>query len=200
MIQRLRPYTLDIFSLFFIIIAIVTFTFTLTFADYLGQEYTTKLFIALSFLSIGLGLGNYTIDWYMSQEEWMQWADYTAIAFVGAVMAQVSVTTTAKLMGMSLLSASAFAVMMAVSEEAFFRGALQQYLKAFVGPWGAIAVASFAWSLYHYAVYHSYPYLFVVIFISGIIFGYTVEKTNRLSPAMMAHAVVNFIATMVGGM
>jgi len=50
---------------------------------------------------------------------------------------------------------------------------------------------------YHLAVYNASNQALAIVSLSGIILGYVALKTQRLSPCILAHALVNAIS--IGG-
>ncbi|WP_133365242.1 CPBP family intramembrane glutamic endopeptidase [Qipengyuania sediminis] len=72
-----------------------------------------------------------------------------------------------------------------IGEEALLRGGLQTALNDWLGPWGAIAVASAAFAVLHLAK----PLITVLLFAIGVIFGVVYWQTGSLLTVMIGHAV-----------
>ena len=97
------------------------------------------------------------------------------------------------------VNASLFAVLIGIAEESFFRGFLQTLFISLAGDWLGIIITSLIWMTFHGAVYGlNQPALFVV-FGAGIILGWVVYITRRLSITMTAHGLINFLAIALGG-
>ncbi len=81
-----------------------------------------------------------------------------------------------------------FCVVPAVTEEIAFRGLMQHWLGVAIGPLGAIVVASALFAAVHLSLY-SLPVLFLV----GVLLGWTKMKTQSLYPSMLIHFLHNLI-------
>lgn len=79
-------------------------------------------------------------------------------------------------------------VLTGISEEIFFRGALQKILCQGIGPYGAIWVAAFIFSLLHFQFFGFVPRLLL-----GAFFGYLFLWTRSIWASAFAHAVNNSI-------
>ncbi|MEM2900452.1 MAG: CPBP family intramembrane glutamic endopeptidase [Thermoplasmata archaeon] len=79
-----------------------------------------------------------------------------------------------------------------VSEEIFFRGFAFKAWLSKSGPYVAYIFSSFFFSIVHFNIIGILP-----IFIAGLVLAYIYHKTGSLFPAMIAHAVNNFIAITV---
>ena len=79
-----------------------------------------------------------------------------------------------------------------VLEEVIFRGFLLRGLSnSFIGVWGAIIISSFVWATIHFQ--YELVYL-VMIFVTGLVFGYAKVKTNSLFIPIVMHILFNFVA------
>ncbi len=83
-------------------------------------------------------------------------------------------------------------IMAGVCEEAFFRGFAQEYLTGYIGVWGAIAISSLVFGLFH-AVSFSY-FIFSMVF--SIYLGQVYVVCNGLAAPMTLHAVYDYFALM----
>lgn len=79
-----------------------------------------------------------------------------------------------------------FALIPAVCEELFFRGAVQKFFSSRFGPHAGIWMTGLLFSLIHFQVYG-----FIPRFLLGVLFGYLVYWTGSLLPAVWGHFVFN---------
>jgi membrane protease YdiL (CAAX protease family) len=79
-----------------------------------------------------------------------------------------------------------FCIVPAVTEEIAFRGLMQHWLGVAIKPVYAILVAAALFAALHFSVY-SFPVLFLV----GILLGWTKMKTQSLYPSMVIHFLHN---------
>ena len=80
-----------------------------------------------------------------------------------------------------------------LAEEIFFRGfLLKGLLHSRLGPTGAIVVTSAVWSGFHLQ-YDLYG--ITIIFLTGLVFGFSRLRTGSLYPAIAMHALMNLLAT-----
>ncbi len=84
-------------------------------------------------------------------------------------------------------------VLAPLAEEIFFRGLIQSTLRQYTGrPWVAILISSALFGVVHSAVWTTIPSLIVF----AIILGYNYERTGRLLPSIVAHAIFNAIGVL----
>lgn len=95
---------------------------------------------------------------------------------------------------LSLLDARLFGVLIAVSEEQFFRGFMAPYLANRLGFTLGILSQGVLFGVYHFSVYGGNPQALLVVTTAGVALGFIALRTRRLSPVVLAHALVNFIA------
>jgi uncharacterized protein len=82
-------------------------------------------------------------------------------------------------------------------EEPFFRGLLQGSLARLTGPWAALAVSSVVFALVHTIADGWSGTLIVTMLAYGLIAGYATQRTGRLGPAIVGHAVFNGLAAVI---
>jgi len=168
--------------------------------DFLGQLMLIRTG-AMSALAIrhveGTGFG-----FWPTRREWLIGARYFLLfaplgAALGWGLRFVSFQPVAAVWWQTLiLSAGTFAGMLwvvALSEEFFFRGLLQKWLKERWGsPWTALAVASVLFGLAHLP-FRGFPnWRFAIIAaVAGVFYGLAFEKAGSIRAAMVAHALVN---------
>lgn len=79
-----------------------------------------------------------------------------------------------------------------VTEEVLFRGFLQPALKEVMGGMKAILLTSFFFALVHFNLY-----IFIQIFILGLLLGYLYEKTGTLVAPLSVHILHNSVSLCV---
>mgnify|MGYP000731122271 CR=1 FL=1 len=102
------------------------------------------------------------------------------------------------LRNLSVVSLRLYTFLMAIAEEWFFRGGILSFtarINRFIAP----IINGLVFTLYHFSIYGTqYNHLFYVL-LAGSILAYATLKTERLSPAMIAHAVNNLMASLYFG-
>jgi membrane protease YdiL (CAAX protease family) len=88
-----------------------------------------------------------------------------------------------------------FGVLMAIAEEQFFRGFITNFLLKFSSIIAILGSAGI-FAVYHLAVYGTKPEAIIYVFIGGMILAYVAIRSQRLSPTMIAHSIVNVLAVM----
>jgi len=127
---------------------------------------------------------------------------YTLIAVAGLGVSSVLAPQIAKAIPMELtgMDAVLYAILMAVSEEQFFRGALTNFLLQHTQPMPAIIGSAAVFTVYHLGVYKTIASALVYVFIGGMILAWVGYRSGRLSPCVIAHIVNNVLAfTVIGG-
>ena len=95
---------------------------------------------------------------------------------------------------LNVIDARLFGILIAVSEEQFFRGFLAPYMANRFGLTLGTILQGVLFGAYHLAVYNASNQALAIVSFSGIILGYVALKTQRLSPCILAHALVNAIS------
>ena len=91
-----------------------------------------------------------------------------------------------------LLSIPLAVVVVPLAEELFFRGLLQSMFRRYLrSPWLAILATSLLFALVHQPYWHTMG----AIFALSVCLGYNYERTGRLYPAMLIHAIFNAVFT-----
>jgi membrane protease YdiL (CAAX protease family) len=85
-------------------------------------------------------------------------------------------------------------VPVALGEETFFRGYAYRLLRARFGVAAGIATSALLFALVH----GLQPGAWLPILPVGIVLALLVERSRSLAPAMVAHAMVNALAVLVG--
>ncbi len=80
-----------------------------------------------------------------------------------------------------------------VLEELLFRGVLQRYFRNYLGPKGAVLLASFLFALFHFAPAQELSNipLIIVLFIFAMYLGFCYEKRNSLVASIVLHMAFN---------
>jgi membrane protease YdiL (CAAX protease family) len=94
------------------------------------------------------------------------------------------------------MDAALYAVLMAIAEENFFRGAITNFLLTITSPAFAILGSAMIFTAYHIAVYRTSLEAFIYVFVGGAVLAWVAQRTGRLSPAICAHIINNLLATL----
>ena len=126
---------------------------------------------------------------------------YTLVALAGFAVASVLAPALARgprAMELTGIDAVLYAVLIAVAEEQFFRGALMNMIEGFThSPIAAVAGSSTVFMVYHFGVYGTRADALIYVFFGGLVLAWVAWRSGRLSPAMLAHMLNNFMAFVV---
>jgi len=86
-------------------------------------------------------------------------------------------------------------VLMAISEEVFFRGVFLQFFSP-LGMGASISAAALIGIIYHLRVYGTTGTGLYYVGLAWVTFGYVSWKTKRLSPILIAHILNNYLSLM----
>lgn len=95
---------------------------------------------------------------------------------------------------LSAIDRKLFGVLMAVSEEQFFRGFITSYFLQRIGTIPAVVASAAVFGIFHFAVYGTAPSALTFVFLAGAILSFVTIKTGLISPAMMAHVFNNWMS------
>jgi membrane protease YdiL (CAAX protease family) len=84
-----------------------------------------------------------------------------------------------------------------VVEEPFFRGLLQGSLDRVLRPWGSLIVTAVVFTLVHTIADGWSWMLIVTLLVFALLTGYVTQRTKRLAPAIIGHAVFNGLAALI---
>lgn len=98
----------------------------------------------------------------------------------------------------SFVSSQLFVLLIAVSEEQFFRGFLANLFIQRVGILG-IPLNGAVFMIYHFAVYGTSGINLLIVLGAGITLAYIAWATGRVSPTILAHVANNAFASGVIG-
>ena len=188
---------LDLGSFLFLLISILSFTFISVNALNIGlTKISLMSVVAIILIILGIVLGDYQLELKMDLARFGRIIESSCIALLGAIIVQLLgnqfsvVTSNYSILGF-------FVVLMATAEEFFFRGALLSVISKFSGYIVGIFVSSLIWTVFHYTVYGSNPQVLIVIFLSGLIFGFAVFHSKSLFPSIFAHSIVNLLGVLI---
>jgi len=128
---------------------------------------------------------------------WKEIGFYTVLSVGG--MALVAWGTSYKpWMIMVPASGIAYVVLMAISEEQFFRGFITDLLLSkFNRKILAVILAGFLFAIYHIAMYSTNPDAMLYVLAGGVILSWVAYRSRRLSPGMIAH-IFNNVRAVIG--
>jgi len=87
-----------------------------------------------------------------------------------------------------------YGVLMAVSEEHFFRRFLFQYLYRNIRvPFLAMLASAGSFMVYHFGVYGSVD-LWIYVLIAGFVLAWVAYRSQKLAPCIIAHSIINIMA------
>jgi len=98
---------------------------------------------------------------------------------------------TAVLQGLNL---RLYAIFVATAEEQFFRAFVTPFFANRIGFAGGCIASGAFFAVYHLGAYKTDLNILTIVFLSGMVLSYIALKTQRVSPSMIAHAIVNFSA------
>jgi len=184
--------TFDFISINLIVAAIIIFMYASTFV---GTNVASQALFAVSLLTSGLlltiVLTKIRIDTRFNVNELAVMMNWLLIC-MGAILIVNKIAFIR--WEVSPMPANLFAVLIAISEEVFFRVFLTTWFYMLAGKFFAIFLSSTAWSVYHFAVYGSDLVVIGVILVAGFVLGYAYVESRRASVPMLAHALINLIA------
>jgi len=97
---------------------------------------------------------------------------------------------------LSIADAALLGVLMAVSEEYFFRGAITQFFASRLSEPVAVFMSGAVFAAYHTAVYGQMLTSLLYALLAGIILAWIFLRTRSLTPTLLAHIINNLIAVM----
>jgi membrane protease YdiL (CAAX protease family) len=188
--------TIDILWAFLVVIATVTFGYLTTFID-LDPGLATKgligyvLLIGSTFFT-SLLVG-FKIDNFFSVKDIVNSSGWILVS-IGAV---IGVTAISQGLSSVTFQGSLFVMLMGIAEETMFRGfLLTLFVKMTGNQFMAIGASSFMGAVYHAAIYGTSNELILIVFGCFCVLGFAyVGSGYRLSVPMVAHALINLIAS-----
>lgn len=179
----------DVLTVLAFAVAAVSFLWLGTWMD-ADPVLADKALFAVALLTTGIMMGRMftavRLDMRLEAGQLTQIAMWTALALAGIVLASLAAP-------MSTLGWQ-FAVLIAAAEEAFFRFFITSMLAAWGGKALGVAGSAVVFALYHTAVYGITTTL-VQILLAGAILAYVYLESGSLTPTLLAHMAVNYLAT-----
>ena len=189
----------DTISIAFSIIAIMLLIFLSTFGADLMLRAGFSVLLILSGLALSRMTGNLEIDDDIDPSEGisiMKWFMISVGIIVMLAMYVPKIPLSLDNLSSTelLLVPRMFAVLMAISEEIFFRGFVTNFfITKFSLSFGILASGVF-FGIYHLAVYGTEMSIMMYVVGAGLILSYVAVKTGRTSTTMLAHVLVNAIS------
>ena len=183
---------LDWISSLLVVIASLIFLFGTVFT---GTETSVSASATITILLAGLTLAilfrTVNFDLSISKREFSQIFTWT-VACIGAVLMINFVTPRLPL---AEFDPKMFGVLIAVAETMFFQGFLLPWLQRLtrITVLAAVLCAGVACA-FHFNVYHSSPSALLVVFGAFTVLNLATLQTQRLTPAMLGHSAINFLA------
>lgn len=186
-----KPFTIEFLGTMAIITALMIFMYASTFQPETINLLTSGvllLVIGLTFgvLMVGVALKPFSFDRFLESLIW----SCLAFAIIYFVNRNVPFT-----LGVQVLNARWYAVLMGVAEESFFRVFLTGFLWRIThSNFFAIVIGSFVWTIYHMARYGGDMGALFIVLISGFALGWVFLTSKMADPVIFAHGLVNFVA------
>ena len=196
---RYQQVKLDVISMMWIagavMISLYISTFSQTFPE-LFQQGIFALLLMISGLFLTAVISGLTWSPIVTETSF---PFYVFVAILGFFFANIASATAFQLTPYTEapISPAMYAVLIGVSEEAFFRGFIQSFLGKLIGfkP-VVIGLSAAVFAVYHAAVYGTSAEALMTVFIGGLVFAAIMSMTNRLSITMTAHGIYNFLCFM----
>jgi len=165
---------------------------------FIGTETSTLANGAITIMLVGLTFSSvfrtYTRDLNLSKKELAQITTWTFIS-MGAVLAINFATPPLSQLPLVGFDPRQFAVLIAISEETFFR--------LFLLPWLyrltriallAVFLCASLFAIFHLKMYGGDTKALIIVLGGGVILSYATLETRRLTPATLGHCLINFLA------
>ncbi len=91
-----------------------------------------------------------------------------------------------------------YLVIIAVAEELLVRGFMLPFFARMSNIWIAAVASSTVWAVYHVVTSGLDPSYFLYIFLSGLAYATVDVYTRSLTPSLVSHTLVNFLAGVMG--
>ena len=124
---------------------------------------------------------------------------YTLIALAGIALASFAAPALSRIPKMELTGVDAmlYAILIAVAEEQFFRGAILNFLLTLTNPTVAIFSSAAIFMVYHFAVYGTFTSNLVYVLVGGLALAWAAYRSGRLSPSILAHVTNNMLTFLI---
>jgi len=193
--MRNQPISLDLITINAAILSTVLFLYAATWMDpSLVQKSVVAIILMLAGVTFSLLLGFLKPGKVKTTVS--QGASTNILLWVVICLGAVYVmnwSTTWRVQASMVLGSVAFAVLIGVCEEIFFRGFITNWLITLVGPvWGLLAGAG-VFAIYHFQVYGQDLNSVLITFGAGLMLGWAMYTTRSLTAPVVAHMIVNFV-------
>ena len=163
---------------------------------FIGTEAGTLASGAITILVVGLTLAvvfkTLMFDLHIDKKEFSQIFVWTSIC-LGAVLTINFVTPHLPL---AEFNPKMFGVLIAVAETMFFQGFLLPWLQRLTRiDILAVVLCAVAATAFHMNVYGLNSTALVIVFGGFAVLNFATLQTQRLTPAMLGHSIINFLAT-----
>jgi membrane protease YdiL (CAAX protease family) len=189
----------DSLSKAFAVLAIMLAIYLSTFQTGFTELWWPVLLILSGLLMHFLWLGRIEeVDSLAEPETASKILIYTSVAVLTIAVTGIFITAAKIPAQFTGVNAILFSILMAVSEEIFFRGFITNMLASAskVSP-VAILASGLIFAVYHFARYGTSPASILYVFVAGVILSWVAWHSGRLSPVICAHVLNNLVA--VGG-
>ena len=120
--------------------------------------------------------------------------DYQAILYGLIAVLGVSLSGIATFILAQAISSTYYLVLIAIAEEILVRGFMLPVFARYSNPYLGIVASSVVWSVYHIVTANLETTYFIYILLSGLVYGYIDVYTRSLTPSLLAHTLINYIA------
>lgn len=190
-IPQQKPFILGFLGTMAIMTALLIFMYASTFQP----ENVSLLTSGVLLLVIGIAFGVLLVGVNLkpfSFERFFESAIWSGLAFGIIYVVNKNVPFT---LGVQVLNARWYAVLMGVAEESFFRIFLTGFMyRVTNSKFFAIILGSFVWTIYHMARYGGDSGALIVVLLSGFALGWVFLTSKMADPVIFAHGLVNFLA------
>lgn len=187
-----KPFTLEFLGVMAIVTALLIFMYASTFQPETINILTSSVLLLVIGTTFGMLLVGVRFKPF-SFERLFESIIWTVLAFgiIYIVNKQVPFT-----LGVQVLNARWYAVLMGVAEECFFRLFLTGFIYRITdSKFLAISIGAGVWTVYHMARYGGETGALIVVLLAGFALGWVFLSSKMGDGVIFAHALVNFIAT-----
>jgi len=124
-------------------------------------------------------------------------AYWTALAVAGMAITGIAIKKADIPEQLAAFDIILFGILMAVSEERFFRKTVTTYFITRLGFTFGVFMAATFFTIYHLARYKLETLALRYVFMGGAILSWVAWRSKRLSPVMLAHIINNIVAVTI---
>ena len=186
-----KPFKLEFLGTMAIVTALLVFMYASTFQPKTVNLLTSGVLLLVIGLVFGILLVGVDLKPF-SFERLFQSIIWSVVCFFIIYIVNRKVPFT---LGVQVLNARWYAVLMGVAEESFFRIFLTGFMFRLTNSkFFSITIGSFVWTIYHMARYGGDAGALMVVLISGFALGWIFLTSMMADPVIFAHGAVNFFA------